>query len=77
MLIHEISIMVHEEWIALQRATIPSALVLWRSTFSHTHDKPFFNNLDITDLSPKWYFVDRGHMPNDPFPFVDPESSPY
>lgn len=77
--------LVHEEWIALQRASVPGALVLWRSAFTKMDDKPFFNNLDITDLSPVWYPKDRVkmypgtfscHMPRDPFPFVDPEPSP-
>jgi ubiquinone/menaquinone biosynthesis C-methylase UbiE len=77
--------MVHDEWIALQRATVPGAKILWRSAFTHNGDKPFFNNLDIDDLSPKWYSVDRvkmypgtflSYMPRDSFPFVDPEPSP-
>jgi ubiquinone/menaquinone biosynthesis C-methylase UbiE len=77
--------LVHDEWIALQRATVPGALVLWRSAFTHMEDKPFFNNLDITDLSPMWYSKDRVkmypgtfccRMPVDPFPFVDVEPSP-
>lgn len=77
--------MVHDEWVALQRATVPGALVLWRSAFTKMDDKPFFNNLDITDLSPQWYPKDRVKtypgtfsclMPKDPFPFVDPEPSP-
>jgi len=77
--------MVHDEWIALQRATVPGAKILWRSAFTHNGDKPFFNNLDIDDLSPKWYAKDRvkmypgtflSYMPRDPFPFVDPEPSP-
>ena len=77
--------MVHEEWIALQRATVPGAKVLWRSAFTKMDDKPFFNNLDITDLSPQWYAKDRVKtypgtfsclMPRDPFPFVDIEPSP-
>ena len=76
---------VHDEWIALQRATVPGALVLWRSAFTKMDDKPFFNNVDITDLSPQWYPKDRVKtypgtfsclMPKDPFPFVDPEPSP-
>jgi S-adenosylmethionine-diacylglycerol 3-amino-3-carboxypropyl transferase len=77
--------MVHEEWLALQRATVPGAKILWRSAFSHTNDKPFFNNLDVHDLSPQWYTKDRvkmypgtflSYMPRDPFPFIDPEPSP-
>ncbi|VEU41216.1 unnamed protein product [Pseudo-nitzschia multistriata] len=77
--------MVHDEWIALQRATVPGAKILWRSAFTHMGDKPFFNNLDIYDLSPQWYPKDRvkmypgtflSHMPKDPFPFIDPEPSP-
>mmetsp|Transcript_14651 Transcript_14651/g.35686 ORF Transcript_14651/g.35686 Transcript_14651/m.35686 type:complete len:746 (+) Transcript_14651:3378-5615(+) len=77
--------MVHAEWIALQRATKPGAQILWRSAFTHMGDKPFFNNLDIEDLSPKWYAKDRvkmypgtflSYMPKDEFPFVDPEPSP-
>ena len=77
--------MVHEEWIALQRATVPGAKILWRSAFTHNDDKPFFNNLDIDDLSPKWYAKDRvkmypgtflSYMPRDDFPFVDAEPSP-
>jgi ubiquinone/menaquinone biosynthesis C-methylase UbiE len=77
--------MVHEEWIALQRATVPGSLCLWRSAFTKMDDKPFFNNLDITDLSPTWYPKDRVkmypgtfccHMPQDPFPFIDVEPSP-
>jgi ubiquinone/menaquinone biosynthesis C-methylase UbiE len=77
--------MVHEEWIALQRATVPGAKILWRSAFTKMDDKPFFNNLDITDLSPQWYSKDRvkmypgtfsALMPRDPFPFVDPDPSP-
>lgn len=76
--------LVHEEWIALQRATVPGAQILWRSAFTKMDDKPFFNNLDITDLSPIWYPKDRvkmypgtfcANMPRDPFPFVDPEPS--
>jgi ubiquinone/menaquinone biosynthesis C-methylase UbiE len=76
--------MVHDEWIALQRATVPGAKILWRSAFTHMGDKPFFNNVDIDDLSPKWYPKDRvkmypgtflSYMPRDPFPFVDPEPS--
>lgn len=75
---------VHDEWIALQRASKPGAQILWRSAFPTTDQKPFFNNLDITDLSPKWYPHDRvkmypgtfmSYMPKDPFPFVDPEPS--
>jgi len=77
--------MVHEEWIALQRASVPGAQILWRSAFTKMDDKPFFNNLDITDLSPQFYSKDRVKMypgtfcclmPRDPFPFVDPEPSP-
>jgi S-adenosylmethionine-diacylglycerol 3-amino-3-carboxypropyl transferase len=77
--------LVHEEWIALQRASVPGAKVLWRSAFTKMDDKPFFNCLDITDLSPQWYPKDRvkmypgtfsAFMPQDPFPFVDPEPSP-
>jgi S-adenosylmethionine-diacylglycerol 3-amino-3-carboxypropyl transferase len=77
--------LVHEEWIALQRSTVPGAKVLWRSAFTKMDEKPFFNNLDITDLSPEWYHKDRVKMypgtfsclmPADPFPFVDPEPSP-
>jgi len=76
---------VHDEWIALQRASVPGAQVLWRSAFTKMDDKPFFNNLDITDLSPMWYPKDRvkmypgtfqTYMPQAPFPFVDPEPSP-
>ena len=75
---------VHDEWIALQRASVPGAQVLWRSAFVKMDDKPFFNNLDITDLSPEFYPKDRVKMypgtfsclmPRDPFPFVDPEPS--
>jgi ubiquinone/menaquinone biosynthesis C-methylase UbiE len=77
--------MVHEEWIALQRATVPGAKILWRSAFTKNDEKPFFNNLDVDDLSPKWYAHDRvkmypgtflSYMPRDPLPFVDPEPSP-
>jgi ubiquinone/menaquinone biosynthesis C-methylase UbiE len=77
--------MVHEEWIALQRASVPGAQVLWRSAFTKMDAKPFFNCLDITDLSPEWYPKDRVkmypgtfscYMPRDPFPFVDPVPSP-
>jgi S-adenosylmethionine-diacylglycerol 3-amino-3-carboxypropyl transferase len=76
---------VHDEWIALQRASVPGAQVLWRSAFTKMDDKPFFNNLDIKDLSPQWYSKDRVkmypgtfecYMPINPFPFVDPEPSP-
>jgi S-adenosylmethionine-diacylgycerolhomoserine-N-methlytransferase len=76
---------VHEEWIALQRASVPGAMVLWRSAFTKMDDKPFFNCLDITNLSPEWYPKDRVkmypgtfscRMPRDPFPFVDPVPSP-
>jgi S-adenosylmethionine-diacylgycerolhomoserine-N-methlytransferase len=76
--------LVHDEWLALQRASVPGAKVLWRSAFTKMDDKPFFNNLDIVDLSPKWYCKDRVkmypgtftcHMPRDPFPFVDPAPS--
>lgn len=77
--------LVHEEWIALQRATVPGAQCLWRSAFTKMDAKPFFNNLDIVDLSPIWYPKDRVkmypgtfmcNMPRDPFPFVDTEPSP-
>lgn len=77
--------MVHDEWIALQRATKPGSKILWRSAFTHNGDKPFFNNLDIDDLSPQWYAKDRvkmypgsflSYMPKDEFPFVDTEPSP-
>jgi ubiquinone/menaquinone biosynthesis C-methylase UbiE len=77
--------LVHAEWIALQRATIPGAQILWRSAFTKMDDKPFFNNVDVSDLSPQWYSKDRvkmypgtfmAHMPKDDFPFVDPEPSP-
>lgn len=76
--------MVHDEWIALQRASIPGAMILWRSAFTKMDDKPFFNNVDVKDLSPEWYSKDRvkmypgtfcAYMPGDPFPFVDPEPS--
>lgn len=76
---------VHDEWIALQRASVPGAKILWRSAFTKMDEKPFFNNLDITDLSPEWYPKDRvktypgtfcAYMPKDPFPFVDTEPSP-
>mmetsp|Transcript_51 Transcript_51/g.99 ORF Transcript_51/g.99 Transcript_51/m.99 type:complete len:706 (-) Transcript_51:255-2372(-) len=76
---------VHDEWIALQRATVPGAQVLWRSAFTTMDDKPFFNNLDIEDLSPVWYPKDRvkmypgtfvSHMPRTPLPWVDQEPSP-
>lgn len=77
--------MVADEWIALQRATVPGAKILWRSAFTEMDDKPFFNNLDIEDLSPKWYSKDRvkmypgtflSYMPKDPLPWVDPVPSP-
>jgi ubiquinone/menaquinone biosynthesis C-methylase UbiE len=77
--------MVHAEWIALQRATVPGAKIVWRSAFTDNDEKPFFNNVDIDDLSPKWYAKDRvkmypgtflSYMPRDDFPFVDPEPSP-
>jgi ubiquinone/menaquinone biosynthesis C-methylase UbiE len=77
--------MVHDEWIALQRASVPGAMILWRSAFTNMDEKPFFNNVDIKDLSPEWYSKDRvkmypgtfcAYMPRDPFPFVDPEPSP-
>jgi S-adenosylmethionine-diacylglycerol 3-amino-3-carboxypropyl transferase len=77
--------MVHDEWIALQRASKPGAKILWRSAFTHNGQKPFFNNLDIDDLSPQWYSKDRvkmypgtflSYMPSDEFPFVDPQPSP-
>mmetsp|Transcript_36251 Transcript_36251/g.51283 ORF Transcript_36251/g.51283 Transcript_36251/m.51283 type:complete len:703 (-) Transcript_36251:203-2311(-) len=76
---------VHDEWIALQRATVPGAKILWRSAFTKMDDKPFFNNLDIEDMSPQWYSKDRvkmypgtflSFMPKDPLPWVDPEPSP-
>lgn len=76
--------MVHDEWIALQRASVPGAMILWRSAFTTNDEKPFFNNLDIKDLTPEWYSKDRvkmypgtfcSYMPKDPFPFVDPEPS--
>ena len=76
--------MVHDEWIALQRATVPGAKILWRSAFTKMDDKPFFNNLDIEDMSPQWYAKDRvkmypgtflSFMPKDPLPFVDREPS--
>jgi len=72
--------MVADEWIALQRATVPGAKILWRSAFTKMDDKPFFNNLDIEDLSPAWYSKDRvkmypgtffSYMPKDPLPWVD------
>jgi ubiquinone/menaquinone biosynthesis C-methylase UbiE len=77
--------MVHDEWIALQRATVPGAKILWRSAFTSNDEKPFFNNLDIDDMSPEWYAKDRvkmypgtflSYMPKDPLPWVDPEPSP-
>lgn len=77
--------MVHDEWVALQRATRPGSLVLWRSAFTKMDDKPFFNNLDITDLSPQYYPKDRvktypgtfkTNMPIEPLPWVDEELSP-
>jgi ubiquinone/menaquinone biosynthesis C-methylase UbiE len=77
--------LVHDEWIALQRASIPGATVLWRSAFTKMDDKPFFNNLDIEDLSPRWYSKDRVKMypgtflttmPREMLPFVDVEPSP-
>jgi len=76
---------VHDEWIALQRATVPGAKILWRSAFTKMDDKPFFNNLDIEDMSPQWYSKDRvkmypgtfmSFMPKDALPWVDPEPSP-
>jgi ubiquinone/menaquinone biosynthesis C-methylase UbiE len=76
--------MVHDEWIALQRATKPGAKILWRSAFTHNGEKPFFNNVDIDDLSPEWYPKDRvkmypgtflSYMPHSEFPFVDIEPS--
>jgi S-adenosylmethionine-diacylglycerol 3-amino-3-carboxypropyl transferase len=76
---------VHDEWVALQRASFPGAQVLWRSAFTRMDDKPFFNNLDVEDLSPRWYSKDRVKMypgtfqtlmPKDPLPWVDPEPSP-
>mmetsp|Transcript_54895 Transcript_54895/g.81676 ORF Transcript_54895/g.81676 Transcript_54895/m.81676 type:complete len:677 (+) Transcript_54895:218-2248(+) len=76
--------MVHDEWIALQRATVPGAKILWRSAFTQMGDKTFFNNLDVNDLSPQWYSKDRvkmypgtflSYMPRDTFPFIDPEPS--
>lgn len=76
---------VHDEWIALQRATAPGATVLWRSAFTTMDDKPFFNNVDVVDLSPSWYKMDRvkmypgtfmAQMPHDQLPFVDPVPSP-
>lgn len=54
--------LVHDEWIALQRASIPGAKVLWRSAFTNMNAKPFFINLDIEDLSPRWYSKDRVKM---------------
>jgi len=77
--------MVHDEWIALQRATVPGAKILWRSAFTDNDEKPFFNNCDIDDLSPAWYAKDRvkmypgtflTYMPRDDFPFIDTEPSP-
>merc|ERR1712176_184078 len=77
--------LVHDEWIALQRASVPGAQILWRSAFTTTDEKPFFNNLDVTDLSPEWYSKDRvktypgtfmSYMPADQLPFVDTEPSP-
>lgn len=77
--------LVHDEWIALQRASVPGAKILWRSAFTHMGDKTFFNNLDIDDLSPTWYSKDRvkmypgtflSYMPREPFPIVDIEPSP-
>ena len=77
--------MVHDEWVALQRATVPGAKILWRSAFTHMGEKTFFNKLDIDDLSPTWYSKDRvkmypgtflSYMPRDPFPFIDYEPSP-
>lgn len=77
--------MVADEWIALQRATVPGAKILWRSAFTKMDDKPFFNNLDIEDLSPQWYSKDRvkmypgtflSYMPKDPLPWVDRVPSP-
>ena len=72
---------IHDEWVALQRASKPGARVLWRSALlSHTQSKPFFNNLDITDLTPEWYEHDRVKMypgtftclmPSDPIPFIE------
>eukprot|EP00542_Grammatophora_oceanica_P010014 CAMPEP_0194045558 /NCGR_PEP_ID=MMETSP0009_2-20130614/16856_1 /TAXON_ID=210454 /ORGANISM="Grammatophora oceanica, Strain CCMP 410" /LENGTH=702 /DNA_ID=CAMNT_0038690437 /DNA_START=105 /DNA_END=2213 /DNA_ORIENTATION=+ len=76
---------VHDEWVALQRATKPGAKVLWRSAFTKMDDKPFFNNIDIEDMSPQYYSKDRvkmypgtflSFMPMDPLPWVDPEPSP-
>jgi S-adenosylmethionine:diacylglycerol 3-amino-3-carboxypropyl transferase len=49
---------VHDEWVALQRASFPGAQVLWFSAFTMMDDKPFFNNLDVEDLSPRWYSKD-------------------
>jgi len=77
--------MVADEWIALQRATVPGAKILWRSAFTKMDDKPFFNNLDIEDMSPQWYSKDRvkmypgtflSYMPKDPLPWVDRVPSP-
>jgi len=77
--------MVADEWIALQRATVPGAKILWRSAFTKMDDKPFFNNVDIEDMSPRWYSEDRvkmypgtflSYMPKDPLPWVDPVPSP-
>jgi ubiquinone/menaquinone biosynthesis C-methylase UbiE len=76
--------MVHDEWLALQRAAVPGAMVLWRSAFTTNDAKPFFNNLDVQNLSPQWYSKDRVkmypgtfccYMPDDQFPFIDPVPS--
>lgn len=76
---------VHDEWIALQRAAVPGAKILWRSAFTDMREKPFFNNLDLIDLSPQWYSKDRvkmypgtflSYMPRDPLPFLDLDLSP-
>jgi S-adenosylmethionine-diacylglycerol 3-amino-3-carboxypropyl transferase len=77
--------MVHDEWVAIQRASVPGAQILWRSAFKTMDDKPFFNNLPITDLSPEWYSKDRvktypgtfvTYNPCDELPVVDTELSP-
>jgi len=76
---------VHDEWVAIQRASVPEAQVLWRSAFKNNDDKPFFNNLEITDLSPQWYSKDRVKMypgtfvttvPYAQLPVIDPSLSP-
>ena len=69
-----------DEWAAIQQASVPGALVLWRSAYRTMDHLPFFARLSV-DSNLEWYDEDRlktykgtftTRLPEDPFPVFSP-----